>query len=195
MVHCLAALDHVPKGLKIANRANQVLFDSAWIAGVDYDDELFNDQDYDQEEDKDEEESNGMLKEYDKMDENELADIMDTAHDFNVPNEANCHDNNANATPVFENEEEDIVFKEEAMIVEDDTVNDDKVDDEDYEDSNQEDEPLEANGENPEAEDPNLRRIGRVRTPNPRYGYQHLHANATQTEEYTKETASVIAYV
>jgi hypothetical protein len=44
----------MPKGLKIANRANQVLFDSAWITGVDYDDDLFNDQDYDdQEEDKD----------------------------------------------------------------------------------------------------------------------------------------------
>jgi hypothetical protein len=134
-----------------------------------------------------------MLEEYDEMDENELADIMDTAHDFNVPNEANRNDDKANAPPVFENEEEEIVFEDEnneAITVDNNTVDDD----EDYEDSNQEDEPLEADEENPD-EDPNLRRTALVRTPNPRYGYQHLSANVTQTEEYMNETASIIAYV
>jgi hypothetical protein len=33
----------MPRGLKITNRANQVIFNSAWIAGVDYDEELFDD--------------------------------------------------------------------------------------------------------------------------------------------------------
>jgi hypothetical protein len=196
MVHRLAELDGMPKGLKIANRASQVLFDSAWIAGVDYDDDLFNDQDYDdqaEDEEEDDEESYDMLEEYDEMDENELADIMETAHDFNVPNEANRNGDDANAPPVFENEEEEIVFEEEnneEISVDDDTVDDD----EDYEDSDQEDEPLEADEEIPDG-DPNLRRADRVRTPNPRYGYQHLSADVTQTEEYTNETASVIAYV
>jgi hypothetical protein len=37
MVHRLAEIDEMPKGLKIANRADLILFDSAWIAGVDYD--------------------------------------------------------------------------------------------------------------------------------------------------------------
>ena len=44
MVHTLAELDDMPKGLKISGRTNDVLFDSAWIAGVDYDkDEDFDD--------------------------------------------------------------------------------------------------------------------------------------------------------
>jgi hypothetical protein len=56
-VHALAELDEMPRGLKITNRANQVILNSAWIAGVDYDEELFDDDiddDYD-EEDNDEE--------------------------------------------------------------------------------------------------------------------------------------------
>jgi hypothetical protein len=59
MVHKLAELNGMPKGLKIANRANQIIFDSAWIAGVDYDEELFDDEDYNEEDDddKDEDES------------------------------------------------------------------------------------------------------------------------------------------
>jgi hypothetical protein len=34
-VHALAVLDEMPEGLKITNRANNVIFDTAWIAGVD----------------------------------------------------------------------------------------------------------------------------------------------------------------
>jgi hypothetical protein len=59
-VHALAELDEMPRGLKTTNRANQVIFNSAWITGVDYDEELFDDDiddDYD-EEDNDEENEN-----------------------------------------------------------------------------------------------------------------------------------------
>jgi hypothetical protein len=42
VVHQLAKLDKMPIGLKIANRADLILFDSAWIAGVDYDLEFNN---------------------------------------------------------------------------------------------------------------------------------------------------------
>jgi hypothetical protein len=35
--HQLAVLDDMPLGLQITNRANNVIFDTAWIAGVDYD--------------------------------------------------------------------------------------------------------------------------------------------------------------
>ena len=46
MVHGLAHVDNMPRGLKIHNRTDQVLFDSAWIAGVDYDEELFDDENF-----------------------------------------------------------------------------------------------------------------------------------------------------
>ena len=39
-VHKIAEMENMPKGLKIRNRANQILFDSAWIAGVNYKKEL-----------------------------------------------------------------------------------------------------------------------------------------------------------
>jgi hypothetical protein len=46
MVHQPAEIDEMPKGLKIANRGDLILFDSAWIAGVDYDEDLFDDDDH-----------------------------------------------------------------------------------------------------------------------------------------------------
>ena len=44
MVHRIAATDGMPKGLKISNRTSQVLYDSTWIAGVDFDEEEFEDE-------------------------------------------------------------------------------------------------------------------------------------------------------
>ncbi len=49
-VHALAVLDDMPEGLKITNRANIKIFDTAWIAGVDYDEQEFDDEDYNKEE-------------------------------------------------------------------------------------------------------------------------------------------------
>ncbi len=42
-VHVLAALEQVPEGLKMSNRTGKVFYDSAWIAGVDYNNEPFED--------------------------------------------------------------------------------------------------------------------------------------------------------
>jgi hypothetical protein len=36
----------MPKGLKITNHTRQVLYDSTWIAGVDYDEDEFDIKDY-----------------------------------------------------------------------------------------------------------------------------------------------------
>ena len=36
-VHALATLEDMPQGLKMINKADNVIFDSAFIAGVDYD--------------------------------------------------------------------------------------------------------------------------------------------------------------
>ena len=41
----MARLDGMPPGLKITSHTNQILFDSAWTAGVDYDEEDFQDED------------------------------------------------------------------------------------------------------------------------------------------------------
>jgi hypothetical protein len=43
-MHALAVLDDMPLGLKITNRANNVTFNTAWIAGVDHDEEEFEDE-------------------------------------------------------------------------------------------------------------------------------------------------------
>jgi hypothetical protein len=59
---------------------------------VDYDAELLEDDDHQQPTENEDEDSDGILEEYDGMDENEMADIMDAPHGFNVPNEANWNE-------------------------------------------------------------------------------------------------------
>jgi hypothetical protein len=49
LIHTIAKQDGMPRGLKISNCYGTVLFDSSWIAGVDYDNEQFEDEDYDDE--------------------------------------------------------------------------------------------------------------------------------------------------
>jgi hypothetical protein len=67
------------------------LFDSAWIEGVDYDQELFDDEDHqpNEHENEDEDDSDDLIEQYDGMDENELAEIIDEPHGFHVPDETN----------------------------------------------------------------------------------------------------------
>ena len=43
----------MPQGLKITNKSNNVIFNSSWIAGVDYDEEIFDDDKYEEENDTD----------------------------------------------------------------------------------------------------------------------------------------------
>jgi hypothetical protein len=160
MVHRLVEIDEMPKGLKIANRADLILFDSAWIAGVDYDEELFDDGDHQPKEDdenEDEDKSYEMVEEWDGMDANELAEIMDEPHGFNVPDETNRN-------------EQPVVEQNNGKEVDDDDDNDD------YEDSDADDVSLEINEEEDE-NNPTLHRTNRVRTPNPRY--QHLQSKPT----------------
>jgi hypothetical protein len=175
----------MPKGLKIANRGDLILFDSAWIAGVNYDEELFDDNDHQPNENEnenegeddssghEEEDSYEIIDECDGMDENDLAEIMDEPHGFHVPDETNRNE----ATVVDQTNNEAV---------------DDDDNDEDYEDSNAEDVSLVANDEEEEVNSTS-RRTNQVRTPNPRY--QHLHANKSQIEDYNQDTAQVIGYV
>jgi hypothetical protein len=186
----------MPQGLKLHSRTNQVLFDSALIAGVDYDEEQFDDETFETNSESDDEDDDDDTSQYDEMDVNELADITNEPHRYNVPNP-----NNPTTTqPIFQNEEEEVIFEEdetiEEVINEDDeedeaveeVINEDD-DDKDYDDSEEEDISLEADKE--EETNSTLRRTQRVRVPNPRY--QHLQSSDQRTEEYTIESAHIIA--
>ena len=70
LVHDMANQDGMPDGLKIETRSGKILFDSAWIAGVDY-----------EEDDNDDDEISIVSNEdynddHDEMDPNELAEIL-----------------------------------------------------------------------------------------------------------------------
>jgi hypothetical protein len=102
-VHALAVLDEMPEGLKITNRANNVIFDTAWITGVDYYEQEFDDE-YDKEEENEDDDDDDYEDHYDRMDENELADILQQ------PNEhQEAHEPEDPEAP--ENEEHEIVFE------------------------------------------------------------------------------------
>eukprot|EP00957_Ditylum_brightwellii_P077979 5927413-Ditylum_brightwellii.AAC.1 len=78
-VNKLAELDHMPKDLKITNKRNEVLFDFAAIAGVDYDVKAFDNDNYSKDKDNDDSDSESegnSENEYDEVDENELAEIL-----------------------------------------------------------------------------------------------------------------------
>jgi len=50
--HALVHLDGMPPSLKITSHTNQILFDSAWTAGVDYEEEYFQDEDFEMEDEE-----------------------------------------------------------------------------------------------------------------------------------------------
>eukprot|EP00957_Ditylum_brightwellii_P007791 589779-Ditylum_brightwellii.AAC.1 len=68
-------MDNMPKGFKIQNHTGVTLFDSSWTAGVDFDEEQFNNDDYSMSSD----ESGESESEYDKIGKNELAEVLQKA--------------------------------------------------------------------------------------------------------------------
>ncbi len=80
-VHKLAALGHMPPGLKLTTRTGNILYDSALIAGVDYDQNFQHYIPEEDDEDKDyeyQEQREYNLQEdlYEEIDQDELADIL-----------------------------------------------------------------------------------------------------------------------
>jgi hypothetical protein len=186
-VHALAVLDEMPEGLKITNRANNVIFDTAWIVGVDYNKQEFDDDEYDEEEENEDNDDDDYEDHYDEMDENELADILQQ------PNRhQEAHEPEDPEAP--DNEEHAIVFKVAEEAAEEGYNKElfEDHDDEEYEDEDEHDVSLEAYDADGEEED-NLgnRRTGRVRVPPQRY--QHLQAQGVNTKEYTLESAQIVA--
>jgi hypothetical protein len=157
-----------------------VIFNSAWIAGVDYDEDLFDNNDHNEEEDGDDNEDEENEANYDEIDENDLADILQQPNEFQVPHETdNEHE------IVFEEANNAEELQEEEGLSEDD-------DDEEYEPRNDEDISLEADDDNGEEEDDQgKRRTGRVRIPP--QSWHHLQARDEHTEEYSSESAQIIA--
>jgi hypothetical protein len=186
-VHALAVLDKMPVGLKITNRSNNVIFDSAWIAGVDYDEEEFDDDEYDEDQDGNdvEEDDEDYNDDYDEMDTNELADILQEDPIVQIPNEPE-----EEAEPEEPEAEHEIVF-EAATNAENEELFEDYEDGE-YVPDDEEDISLEADDEDGEEEDnQGKRRTGRVRVPP--QSWQHLQAREELTEEYSLESAHIIA--
>jgi hypothetical protein len=71
LIHKMAENDGMPDGLKIQNHHGVVLYNSSWIAGVNYEE----DEDY-EEQDNEEEDDDYLKEEYDEVNPNELADIL-----------------------------------------------------------------------------------------------------------------------
>jgi hypothetical protein len=72
-VHRLAEMDDMPQGLKSTNCTGQVLYNSTWIAGVDYDEDQFDDEDYDPTGDDDDNSDDDDDDDMDEMDPNEIG--------------------------------------------------------------------------------------------------------------------------
>jgi hypothetical protein len=80
MAHRIAEKDGMSKGLKITNHTGQVLYNSTWIAGVDYDEDESNikDYDHDSKEDEDSNDSDDDDEDmYDKMDPDAITALSD----------------------------------------------------------------------------------------------------------------------
>lgn len=182
-VHALADQDGIPEGLKIQNRLGTILYDSAWIAGVDYDDERFNDDDY---VDSDNEDNSVSVSddeyEYDEMDPDEIAALEEASVDeLNDEIADNPNDDDDNNTPSSDESSEKSA----------DDSDDDDSDDDDPDNEN-------IDGEEHEAEAiGHITRSGRVsRMPKSYDDFQmHLHTQSYPPEEYSQENVMVIATI
>ncbi len=172
-VHALATQEQMPKGLKLANRTGQLFYDTAWIAGVDYDEEAFEDdqdEDYDTEDDDD----NDAEAEADEVDLDDMTQDEVEEESVNFDEESN---------PSNGDEEEEEELQEEAQVPDDPALQDEEGVDE------PEEEP------DPDGEDNHwhyVTRSGRgVRTP-ARYAMAQL---AYKQQFYHEEDAMVLAII
>jgi hypothetical protein len=178
MVHRIAEQDGMPKGLKITNRTGQVLYDSTWIVGVDYDEDKFEDEDYDpySDEDEDSDDSNDDDDDdqdmYDEMDPDAIAALNDP-------------------TTLQDDEDSKDSDDEEQLQVEEP---DDEEESEEESEEEQDPNPTTAE-EQTIPENAQMTRSGRISKPRQVLNlYQsHLQAEAHQEVPYSIETARVIA--
>ena len=114
-IHSITKHEGMLKGLKISNRFGNILFESALIAGVDYDDEEdFGDEFY-EEENSDSEDDNLHDEVYDEIDPNKLSDLIPQ---HTVDNEENTkiEDEEENGNTVNNEENDNIEDEEENEV-------------------------------------------------------------------------------
>ena len=188
LIHAIAKEENMPKGLKIENRTNTVLFDAAWTAGVKFDEKVFDEdkEDTDYESDSSEESEE---QEYDEMDENEVADIMEEQYVIQLKENEDQNVNN--------NTEDDLIDQQEDNEpVEEEEIGRDTTEEGDADSITAE---QEQEHEHDDEEIAGVRRSQRVGNVPTRLGtyYQHLHneVNEKNTEEYNDMTAKVIAQI
>jgi hypothetical protein len=118
LVSHLAEAEGMPQGLKIVNKTDTILYDSAWMAGVDYDQAIQNNKDQESQESQD--------KNYDKMHPDVIVGLAQDKQQKNL--NQNQENNDQEQEPLIEQEqlieqkqlieeekeeEEEIVFEEE----------------------------------------------------------------------------------
>ncbi|KAL7564642.1 hypothetical protein ACA910_009330 [Epithemia clementina (nom. ined.)] len=185
LVHQLSESDNLPTGLKIATRTGHIIYDSTWIAGVDYDenyDSNYNendenendssDEDYIYEEDEDEEHNFDELEPeeiYELANSQEQQELeQDDPNEEDDPNEAVTKDDE---DPVDTDEEDDNIITEVEEVknvrhIEDTTK------------------------QQHQAEIAGVRRSTRATRPPVRLDYQNhfMSQTCTDMEEYSQET-------
>jgi hypothetical protein len=188
-VHTMARQQAQPEGLKISNRYNVILYDAAWIAGVDFeeeDDEDDDDSDYESDEEPSDDDDDDD-DHYDPVD----ADYEELDQD---------NEDEIEEEEIQEDEDRDFVDQEWPQWAEEEQPNPGIVEEDD--DEQQQQEPPVAAAAPPEQVQPTetapITRSGRVsRPPNWHTEYQsHIQTQAhpvSRTLEYSIEDARVIA--
>ena len=176
-VHALAVQENMPDGLKISNLTGQLFYDSAWIAGVDYEIEAFEDaqdEDYEDQHASSDDESNYEILGEEDYDHEMTLELNNNIQEDDPEPEGNNENNvEMNADEIQDEDEEPVneTENEEAM--------------------------LEVNPSTEDDTDPNVRttRSGRASRPPSKLTMiqHHLHTQAHCQEEYTTDNAKVIA--
>jgi hypothetical protein len=202
-VHALAVQENMSDGLKISNRTGQLFYDSAWIAGVHYDNEAFedaHDEDYEEQDASDNEAFEDAHDEdygdQDASDDESNDEILgEEDYDEMTPDEIYEAEQLELNNNIQEYDHEPEVNNE--INIE---INADEIQDEDEEPANQTENAealLEVNPSTQNETDPNVRttRAGRVSRPPSKLTMvqNHLHTQAHCREEYTNDNAKVIA--
>ena len=201
-VHTLAQNEDMPAGLKLENRTGQVFYDSAWIPGVDYDEEQFDDdlddENFEEEEDDQGDDPNDQLPEgqYDYEDDgDDLLDYEDDAmsDDDDDDDGQDPPANNAGVEAEGDQVNQEVEAADAASVVEEDDNSDSESGDDDPES-----EAEEANPRTEQEETANVKvtRSGRTSKPPIKLtlAQHHLHTQAHgERAEYSIATARVIA--
>jgi hypothetical protein len=176
-VHQIAEAEEMLNGLKIENRVNNVLYNHACIAGVDYENDApFND------------EPNNDDGEYDKMNPDEIEGLAYNPTRINQEHHEHDDDQEEQYLEDYSDDNDDNDGNDDNAEPQNEGEADDNIDE--YADINEDDEPdTEVN------ENVTITCSGKVSRAPQNLSLQQLTSNPSITEQYTLENARVIAKV